>query len=157
MSSRYWDQIAAPWGSIIVEVDALGRLCSIDVLGVRPQGKPDPGRCGLVTAQLREYLAGERREFTLAYHLNGTPFQQRVWQALLEIPYGTVETYGELAGRIGQSGAARAVGGANGANRIPIVIPCHRVIASSGKIGGYSGGLDVKRALLAIEDMRLAA
>lgn len=157
MDRQYWSELAAPWGPIIIKVDGTGRLSSIDVAGVRPRGKPDPGRCEQVREQLSEYFAGERREFSLPLHLDGTAFQRRVWRALLEIPYGTVETYGELAGRLGQTGAARAVGGANGANRIPIVIPCHRVIASGGKIGGYSGGLDVKRSLLAIENLRLAA
>jgi methylated-DNA-[protein]-cysteine S-methyltransferase len=102
-------------------------------------------------AQLEQYFAGERRQFELAIEPRGTPFQRRVWQALSEIAWGEVCNYGDVARRIGQPGAARAVGQANGANPIPIVIPCHRVIASGGGIGGYSGGLGIKERLLALE------
>jgi len=83
--------------------------------------------------------------------LRGTPFQERVWRELLAIPYGEVRTYGEIAERVGRPGAGRAVGGANHANRVPILVPCHRVVASGGRLGGYGGGLDVKAWLLAHE------
>jgi methylated-DNA-[protein]-cysteine S-methyltransferase len=110
-----------------------------------------------VRREIAEYFAGDRATFDLALAPAGTPFQQRVWQALTEIPFGQAISYGELAARIDRPKAARAVGQANGANPIPIVIPCHRVIAADGTIGGYSGGLRIKRHLLAIERVALAA
>lgn len=103
------------------------------------------------TTQLREYFAGRRRDFDLPLALSGTPFQCAVWKALADIPYGTVISYGDLAAMVGRPRAFRAVGQANGANPIPIVLPCHRVVASGGRIGGYGGGLPMKRRLLALE------
>jgi methylated-DNA-[protein]-cysteine S-methyltransferase len=103
------------------------------------------------TSQLDEYFAGERTAFELPLAPTGTPFQLRVWEALRDIPYGTTESYGALAARIGRPGAARAVGLANGRNPISIVVPCHRVIGSSGDLTGYGGGLDRKRVLLDLE------
>lgn len=104
-----------------------------------------------VVVQLKEYFAGRRRRFDLPLAPAGTPFQQRVWRALLDVPYGETISYGELASRIGQRTASRAVGLANGSNPLPIVIPCHRVIGASGKLTGYGGGLPIKRQLLALE------
>ena len=104
-----------------------------------------------VVAQLTEYFAGTRRQFDLPLAPAGTPFQQRVWAALLDIPYGHTISYGELAARIGQKSASRAVGLANGSNPLPIVIPCHRVIGANGKLTGYGGGLPIKERLLALE------
>jgi methylated-DNA-[protein]-cysteine S-methyltransferase len=101
--------------------------------------------------QLAEYFAGARRAFDLPLDLRGTPFQLRVWQALLRIPYGETRTYGQLAAQIGHPGAARAVGAANGANPVAIIVPCHRVVASGGGLGGYGGGLDRKEFLLGLE------
>ncbi len=101
--------------------------------------------------QLTEYFDGRRRTFDLPLAPQGTPFQQRVWTALLDIPYGQTISYGELASRIGQPNASRAVGLANGSNPIPIVIPCHRVIGANGKLTGYGGGLPIKQRLLALE------
>ena len=101
--------------------------------------------------ELEEYFAGERREFTPALEPAGTPFQQRVWRALREIPYGATISYGELARRIGQPRAVRAVGLANGRNPISIIVPCHRVIGADGTLTGYGGGLERKRFLLALE------
>lgn len=102
--------------------------------------------------QLELYFAGKLREFTLKLAPEGTPFQRQVWRELLNIPYGQTISYGELARRIGHAaGAARAVGLANGANPVAILIPCHRVIGASGKLTGFSGGLDVKRRLLELE------
>lgn len=102
-------------------------------------------------AQLQAYFAGTLREFKLPLAAAGTPFQQRVWRALCEIPYGETISYGELARRIGRPGAARAVGLANGRNPISIVVPCHRVIGANGSLTGYGGGLERKRWLLAHE------
>ncbi len=101
--------------------------------------------------QLEEYFAGERREFSLALGPAGTDFQRRVWQALRDIPYGAMMSYGEIAARIGNPRAVRAVGLANGRNPISIVIPCHRVIGADGSLTGYGGGLERKRFLLALE------
>ena len=107
------------------------------------------------TEQLRAYFAGEREGFDLPLAPRGTPFQQKVWKRLCEIPYGETISYGELAKQIGNPQASRAVGLANGSNPIPIVIPCHRVIGSNGKLTGYGGGLPIKEKLLALERKQL--
>jgi methylated-DNA-[protein]-cysteine S-methyltransferase len=104
--------------------------------------------------QLEAYFAGERTDFDLELNLVGSEFQRRVWQALLTIPYGETRSYGEVADQIGASGAARAVGLANGRNPIAIIVPCHRVIGASGSLTGYGGGLDRKRSLLELERRR---
>ncbi len=104
-----------------------------------------------VAQQLAEYLAGSRTAFTVPTAPAGTPFQQAVWTQLCAIPYGRTLTYGEVAAAIGNRGAARAVGMANHRNPVPIMIPCHRVIAAGGKLGGYGGGLQLKRQLLQLE------
>jgi methylated-DNA-[protein]-cysteine S-methyltransferase len=101
--------------------------------------------------QLTEYFNGTRRTFNLRLAPQGTPFQQRVWQELLTIPYGETRSYGELARQIGQPNASRAVGLANGANPISIVVPCHRVIGANGTLTGYGGGLKNKQWLLTLE------
>lgn len=105
--------------------------------------------------QLRAYFAGELETFDLALAPQGTPFQQKVWGELCLIPYGETISYGELAKRIGNPKASRAVGLANGSNPIPIIIPCHRVIGSNGKLTGYGGGLPIKEKLLALERRQL--
>lgn len=102
--------------------------------------------------QLREYFAMERQTFDLPVRLHGTPFQQAVWQALCEIPYGETRTYGEIARRIGHPRAGRAVGMANHANRLLIIVPCHRVIGANGQLTGFGAGLPVKEYLLRLED-----
>ena len=104
-----------------------------------------------VARQLEAYFAGRLRQFDVAVDPGGTPFQSAVWHALREIPYGETISYGELARRIGNPKAVRAVGLANGANPISIVIPCHRVIGTDGSLVGYGGGLPTKRALLSLE------
>ncbi len=106
--------------------------------------------------QLAEYFAGERTAFDLPLRLTGTPFQLEVWSALQAVPYGETVSYGELARRIGQPAAVRAVGLANGRNPVSIVVPCHRVIGSNGSLTGYGGGLDRKRHLLGLEAGRFA-
>jgi methylated-DNA-[protein]-cysteine S-methyltransferase len=107
--------------------------------------------------QLEAYFAGERTDFDLELSLAGSEFQRRVWQALLTIPYGETRSYGEIAEQIGASGAARAVGLANGRNPIAIIVPCHRVIGASGSLTGYGGGLDRKRSLLELERRQQSA
>lgn len=101
--------------------------------------------------QLEEYFAGRRQTFDLPLRPNGTEFQRRVWEQLLQIPYGQTATYGEIAKRIGNPNAARAVGQACNANPIPIFIPCHRVVSSNSRLTGFALGLDVKSALLELE------
>jgi len=118
-----------------------------------PDARCEPGD-ELVRAaatQILEYLEGQRTEFDLPLDLRGTPFQRRVWDELLEIPYGETRSYKEIAGAVGRPRALRAVGNANGANPVSLVVPCHRVIASGGKLGGYAGGLSLKARLLAME------
>lgn len=101
--------------------------------------------------QLGAYFAGRRRAFDLPLAPQGTPFQRAVWAALLEVPYGATASYGEIARRLGRPRAVRAVGAANGANPLPIVVPCHRIVGASGALTGYAGGLALKRRLLELE------
>ncbi|MFM7392021.1 MAG: methylated-DNA--[protein]-cysteine S-methyltransferase, partial [Actinomycetota bacterium] len=101
--------------------------------------------------QLREYFAGMRRRFDVPLHLEGTDFQERAWAAMRKIPFGSTISYAQQAKQIGKPRATRAVGTANGANPVPIIVPCHRVIASDGSLGGYALGLAMKRKLLALE------
>lgn len=114
----------------------------------------DAGRTDLtdlVFQQVMEYMNGQRQAFTFPYHLQGTEFQQKVWQALCHIPYGETRTYGEIAAAVGNPKAYRAVGMANHRNPILIAVPCHRVIGANGKLVGYGSGLDMKEALLQLE------
>ena len=104
--------------------------------------------------QLREYLGGDRVEFDLPIQLPGSPFQEQVWGELRRIPFGETISYGEMARRVGAPAASRAVGRANGSNRIAVIVPCHRVIAAGGGLGGYGGGLPAKRFLLDLEQRR---
>lgn len=110
-----------------------------------------------VRAQLAQYFAGRRVRFDLPLVMRGTPFQQRVWDALQEIPYGETLTYGEVARMIGKPSAARAVGLANGSNPISVIVPCHRVVGADGALTGYGGGLERKQQLLSLEADSLAA
>ena len=115
----------------------------------QPSEQVDP--FGQVQVQLQEYFAHQRQQFNLPIQPQGTDFQRQVWQVLVQIPYGETMSYGELAQAIQQPTAARAVGAANGRNPIAVVVPCHRVIASNGKLTGYAGGLDRKQWLLGHE------
>ncbi len=105
--------------------------------------------------ELQEYFAGRRREFTIPLDLRGTEFQLRCWRELLRIPYGETRSYAQLAEAVGSPKGFRAVGHANGQNPIAIIVPCHRVIASDGTLGGYGGGLRIKEELLRLEGARL--
>ncbi|HEX7582646.1 MAG TPA: methylated-DNA--[protein]-cysteine S-methyltransferase, partial [Gaiellaceae bacterium] len=111
-----------------------------------PQALVDEAR-----AQLAEYFAGRRQKFELPLDLAGTDFQRRAWLALAEIPYGGTRTYAEQARRLGLAHGARAIGSANARNPLPVVIPCHRLVGSTGKLTGYAGGLDRKELLLRLE------
>lgn len=119
----------------------------------RPQGaqEKETSLIKRTMEQLREYFAGVRTEFDIPVALQGTEFQTQVWKALMVIPYGKTCTYGELAARIGNPKAFRAVGMANNRNPVSIIVPCHRVIGASGKLVGYGGGLNVKERLLDLE------
>lgn len=119
--------------------------------------EPDNNAFAEAVDQLNAYFAGDLAEFDVELDLQGTVFQQRVWKALLTIPYGETRSYGEIAEQIGAAGAARAVGLANGHNPIAIIVPCHRVIGASGKLTGYGGGLDRKQTLLELERRRSPA
>jgi methylated-DNA-[protein]-cysteine S-methyltransferase len=120
-------------------------------LKIHAQWRRSESAFGAARTQLREYFARERNCFDLALALDGSSFERRVWSALLEIPYGETTTYGEIARRIGDPGAARAVGIANARNPIAVIVPCHRVIGADGTLTGYGGGLERKRLLLELE------
>ncbi len=105
--------------------------------------------------QILEYLASERTHFDVPLDLRGTPFQRAVWDALLEIPYGENRSYADVARAVGRPKAQRAVGSANSANPVSLIVPCHRVIAADGSLGGYGGGKELKARLLAMELSRL--
>jgi methylated-DNA-[protein]-cysteine S-methyltransferase len=153
-------RIESPVGPLLLVADDRG-LRNIDFLNGRtlvqvyPQWHEDAEPLRETIRQLRAYFAGELEAFDLALSPAGTPFQLSVWKRLCEIPYGETISYGELARRIGNPKASRAVGLANGSNPIPIVIPCHRVIGSNGKLTGYGGGLPIKEKLLALERRQL--
>jgi methylated-DNA-[protein]-cysteine S-methyltransferase len=156
-------RLPSPVGELLATLDAEGRLCGLRFPGHR--GAPevadawrrDESALSPVAEQLAAYFAGELRRFTLPLAPVGTPFQQQVWAALREIPFGATAGYGELARRLGRPGAARAVGLANARNPISIVVPCHRVVGSSGALTGYAGGLGRKAQLLDHEIAVLAA
>jgi methylated-DNA-[protein]-cysteine S-methyltransferase len=125
----------------------------VHVDGARSSRVPAP--LAAAVAQLGEYFAGRRRRFDVPVQLHGTRFQESVWLELAEIPYGETVSYAELALMVGHPNAYRAVGQANGANPVPIILPCHRVVASGGGLGGYGGGLPMKRRLLVLEGVDL--
>jgi methylated-DNA-[protein]-cysteine S-methyltransferase len=146
--------MASPVGELLL-TGAGGRLTGLFLPAERHQPPTDAIRDGAAFAtarrQLVEYFAGERTAFDLPLAPAGTPFRQRVWDELQRIGYGQTISYAELAARIGRPTAIRAAGAANGANPVSIVIPCHRVVGSSGALTGYSGGLEAKRFLIELE------
>jgi methylated-DNA-[protein]-cysteine S-methyltransferase len=144
--------VAADGGLAGVYMDAQRHVPPAWALG-EPSGPdgPDAALLAETADQLAGYFAGERTGFELPLVLDGTGFQRGVWAALRDIPYGETICYGELACRIGNASASRAVGLANGKNPISIIVPCHRVVGSDGSLTGYGGGLDLKRFLLALE------
>jgi len=146
------DVIESPIGPLTIVVDAAGALTEIRFDGAPVSGAvADAAACADAAREIDEYFRRERSEFTIPLAPRGTEFQLRVWNELQKIPFGTTISYSELARRIGRPKAVRAVGAANGANPIPVVIPCHRVIGSDGSLTGYGGGLSRKQELLAIE------
>jgi methylated-DNA-[protein]-cysteine S-methyltransferase len=143
-------RLESPVGTLTL-VAGDGGLRALVFDGERWPAGARPGKSPVLTRaveQLEEYFEGRRRVFELPLELVGTRFQREVWQSLASIPYGTTVSYGEQARRLGRPRAARAVGAANARNPISIVLPCHRVVGSDGRLTGYGGGLDVKRALL---------
>jgi len=151
ITQLYWDTLESPLGKLSAVVDDKEQVVALSISGQKPKGKQSKKHCAEVVKQLTQYFSGHRKTFELRLKPQGTVFQRRVWQALTKIPYGEMCGYGDLARNIEKPGAARAVGQANGANPIPIIIPCHRVIAGDGSIGGYTGGLNKKKILLALE------
>jgi methylated-DNA-[protein]-cysteine S-methyltransferase len=155
---RYFTEFASPLGSLLLvsNGEALTGLY-LDGLEEREDGwKQDNGPFRAVREQLQAYFAGELIDFDLPLAPEGTEFQRKVWNALRRIPFGRTCSYADVARRVGNPQAMRAVGAANGRNRIAIVVPCHRVIAADGTLGGYGGGLDRKEWLLRHEKEVLA-
>jgi methylated-DNA-[protein]-cysteine S-methyltransferase len=149
-------RINSPIGELLLVGDgqALYRLHMLDAprpASISPAWKRDSQAFTIVESQLSEYFAGERTAFDLPLRMIGTPFQRSVWSALQRIDYGQTASYGEIAAEVGQPGAARAVGIANGRNPISIIVPCHRVIGADGSLTGYGGGITRKRYLLDLE------
>ncbi len=151
--------VASPLGPLTLVVDEAGALVGLYAAGQRhgpeetgtPIGELDDTVAQDAADQLAEYFAGSRSRFDVRVEPVGTDFQRRVWAALTEIPYGSTETYGHLAERIGSPRGTRAVGAAVGRNPISIIVPCHRLVGSAGSLVGYAGGLDRKRWLLDLE------
>jgi methylated-DNA-[protein]-cysteine S-methyltransferase len=160
MSSVRYTNMESPLGQLLLVGDGTG-LRKIFFENGRDRPRLDPSWTNDVRffndtiSQLRSYFAGGLTQFDLPLAPEGTPFQLNVWKYLCEIPYGETISYGELARRLGNPNASRAVGLANGANPIPIIIPCHRVIGSNGRLTGYGGGLPIKEKLLALEQQQL--
>ena len=162
--NAYVDTVGSPAGELAFAVDERGALVALEFAerdggpdmewSLRNEGfevSRDGERTGAVKEELREYAAGNRREFGLPLALVGSGWQKAVWRELARIPYGETRSYGEIADRLGRPGAARAVGRANATNRLPLVVPCHRVVAADGTLGGFNGGLHLKERLLAHE------
>jgi methylated-DNA-[protein]-cysteine S-methyltransferase len=161
--TSYAGVIDSPVGRLLAIVDGTGALVALPFLSADDVASEvaakhvsgdvtfDAACTADVARQLAEYFAGERSGFDLRTSPHGTPFQVEVWRGLEAIPYGETIAYVDLARRIGRPDASRAVGRANGANPIPIVIPCHRVIGANGNLTGYGGGIDRKRSLLQLE------
>lgn len=152
-----YDYFDSPIGIVLIAGDAEAiRRITFPKNGKAARPEPEwehsaGGPVGEAIRQLREYFASRRTAFDLPLAPEGTSFQRAVWRQLQEIPYASTISYGELARRVGNPKASRAVGAANGANPIPIVIPCHRVIGANGTLTGFGGGLPVKHALLSLE------
>ena len=148
--------IDSPYGALTLVAED-GVLCGLYMTDQRHRpaeetfGPLDASPFAQTEEELEAYFAGELRQFTIPLHLKGTPFQLTVWNHLRTIPYGETRTYGQLAEALGNRGASRAVGLANGKNPIGIIVPCHRVIGATGSLTGYGGGLPRKQRLLAFE------
>ena len=143
-------------GPLLIAIDGAGLRHVEFMQGERPvlpqaEWQRDDAALAPFVEQFAAYFAGRLRRFDLPLAATGTPFQQAVWQALCDIPYGETRSYGDIARTIGKPNAVRAVGAANGRNPLSIIIPCHRVIGQNGSLTGYAGGLPIKQALLTLE------
>ncbi|MEO8217464.1 MAG: methylated-DNA--[protein]-cysteine S-methyltransferase [Acidobacteriota bacterium] len=149
----YFSSFISHLGQFHVAVNEQGAVvrCGFRPLEMSAAFVENPVRCRAVIQELKEYFAGRSKEFSVPLAMSGTDFQKNVWETLLTIPYGATISYRELATRIGNPRAVRAVGGANGANPVAVIVPCHRVIGSNGSLTGYGGGMLVKEALLVLE------
>lgn len=148
----YAETFETRFGMMTVAVNEAGAVVSLDFGGQGPEGSVlEPIQTRQAKHQIQEWCDGERTEFTLELAPEGTEFQRQVWAEVARIPYGQTRTYGQIAAAIGNKDAARAVGAASGANPIPLIVPCHRVIASDGGLGGFAYGTGVKSRLLAFE------
>jgi O-6-methylguanine DNA methyltransferase len=158
METLCYSTVDSPVGNLALIVSERG-LTAIEFHGWTPPSDSrrkisyvhDETRTKPCAHELAAYFRGELREFTVALDLRGTEFQLQCWRALLDIPYGQTRSYAEIARAVGRPTAFRAVGMANHSNPIPIIVPCHRVLAANGTLCGYGGGLDVKRTLLELE------
>ena len=157
-TSTHYQFIDSPIGRLRLVSDgtALQRIEFSGMYAEDGEQRSDPV-LEATASQLGEYFAGHRKRFSIKLAAGGTEFQQQVWAALGEIPFGELRSYRDIAREIGNQKAVRAVGAANGRNPIPIVVPCHRVIGSNGKLTGFAGGLPAKRTLLALEGIELSA
>ncbi|NNF03877.1 MAG: methylated-DNA--[protein]-cysteine S-methyltransferase [Rhodothermales bacterium] len=155
----YFHRIETPMGSMVLGSDGTHlTVASFSGEAESPASSPPsivPDVLEIAETQFAEYFAGRRTTFDLSLAPDGTDFQRRVWDELMRIPFGERISYGELARRIGDRGAVRAVGAANGRNPIAVIIPCHRVVGADGSLTGYAGGLDRKRRLLELESREL--
>ena len=148
------DNTVCPLAGLLLTAEPAG-LCRIDFVGKEARlpevENSQTPILAMATDQLLEYMAGRRQSFTVPLRPGGTAFQQRVWQAMMAIPYGSTRSYGEIAAGLGNIHQARAVGQAANRNNLPIIIPCHRVIGSAGKLVGFAAGLNTKEFLLELE------
>ena len=160
MNKTRFTNFVSPLGPLLLAANGHG-LCFVSfasskrAVSPQPDWQEDDAPFAETIRQLNAYFRGELTEFDLPLALEGTPFQLRVWRSLCDIPFAATISYGELARRIGQPQAVRAVGLANGSNPIPIIVPCHRVIGSNGRLTGYGGGLPIKEKLLALESRQI--
>ena len=151
---NYHNLLSTPFGPIHTTVNEDGALVSLRFADY--DGECAPEQTARADQEILEYVTGKRREFTIAFAPEGSPFQHRIWKILTEIPFGSIRTYGDLAKEIGNPNAARAVGRANATNPIALVVPCHRVIGASGALTGFAYGVEIKRRLLEFEGVRLS-
>lgn len=152
MKTSVW--FVHPIGAVRLDFDG-DLLIGLNLDDRAPQGVPESGPIRRAADAVQAFLDGKARSIDVPYRLDGTAFRKDVWNALAKVPYGTTISYGELAKASGHPGASRAVGSAMATNPIPLLIPCHRVIAADGSIGGFTGGTELKRKLLAIEGVHL--
>jgi methylated-DNA-[protein]-cysteine S-methyltransferase len=162
LETIWFGRIASPVGPLLLAVSARGLVALHFDTGQSPPRANKaqrwlqlPDKIAAYAAELEQYFAGQLRTFTLPLDLRGTEFQKNCWHALLQIPYGETRSYADIARSVGKPSAFRAVGMANHDNPVAIMVPCHRVVTSDGKLGGYGGGLATKEKLLKLEGARV--